>query len=132
MSDRRRPRVLVVDDEPNNRQLLDVILRQAGYDVVLAADGHSAMAAAADRPPDLIFCDVMMPGLNGYEVTAVLTTDPRMAGVPVVLLSSLDDSSSRAHGIAAGAVDFLVKPVGRHDVLDCARRWLGARAKRPV
>lgn len=125
MPHRRRRCVLVVDDEQKNRNLLEVILRQEGYDVIMAEDGLLALEVATERQPDLIFCDVMMPGLNGYEVTSAFRGDPRTAQVPVVLLSSLDDSSSRAHGLAAGAVDFLVKPVGRRELVDCARRWLG-------
>lgn len=120
----RRPCTLIVDDEPRNRLLLEVILTQEGHDLLMASDGREALEMVARRRPDLILCDVMMPGMNGYELTAALKADEATRDIPVVLLSSLDDSNSRAHGLAAGASDFMVKPIGRHDLTERVRRLL--------
>lgn len=107
------PLVLVVDDEQGNRLLMRRLLERDGYDVHAVADGESALAfvSAADRLPDLILLDVMMPGINGFDVCRRIKHDPPTRLIPVVLLTSLEAKQHRIEGIKAGADDFLTKPV---------------------
>jgi DNA-binding response OmpR family regulator len=110
------PRVLIVDDERHNRQLLEVMLSCEGYELVTARSGQEALEMVAERPPDLILLDVMMPGMNGYEVAASLQVDPVTRHIPIIILTALDDRSSKIHGLSTGAVEFLTKPVNRHEL----------------
>jgi CheY-like chemotaxis protein len=121
---RPRARVLIVDDERANRQLLEIMLEPEGYEVATATSGDEALAMVARQAPDLIVLDVMMPGMNGYMVTARLKADPVTRAIPVLVLSSLDDRSSRAHGLGAGADGFLSKPVDRRELCDLVRTML--------
>jgi len=109
-------RVLIVDDEPHNRQLLEVMLATGGYLVQTAASGEEALAIVAQQPPDLILLDVMMPGMDGYEVTAKLKSGPATRNVPVIIITALDDRDARMRGLNAGAEDFLSKPVDRAEL----------------
>jgi CheY-like chemotaxis protein len=118
------PRILVVDDERRNRQLLEVLLAAEGYDVLSAEHGGQGLVMAAEHAPDLILLDVMMPGMDGYQVTATLKRDARTRHIPVILLSALDDRNSRAHGLSAGAADFLTKPVNRAELCERVKHWL--------
>jgi CheY-like chemotaxis protein len=117
-------RILLVDDERRNRQLLEVLLAAEGYAVLSAEHGEEALAVAAAQVPDLILLDVMMPGMDGYQVTATLKRDARTRHIPVILLSALDDRNSRAHGLGAGAADFLTKPVNRAELCERVKHWL--------
>jgi signal transduction histidine kinase/CheY-like chemotaxis protein len=116
--------VLVVDDQASNRELLIGYLSQLPCTVQEAVDGESALIAVSEAPPDLILLDVMMPGLNGYAVTQRLKTDPRTATIPVVLVTSLAETSDRLKGLAAGADEFLTKPVDRAELVTRVRTLL--------
>jgi putative two-component system response regulator len=107
------PLVLVVDDDASNRELMTRRLGREDYQVHGAADGSSALAYIrhADRLPDLVLLDVMMPGLNGFDVCRAIKQDPLTRLIPVVLLTSLEAREDRIEGIRAGADDFLTKPV---------------------
>ena len=109
-------RVLVVDDERKNRQLIEVML------------GEDALAMIALSAPDLVLLDVMMPGLDGYQVVSRLKADPATARIPVVILTALGDANSVAHGLGAGAVQYLTKPVNRAELRACVRSLLGEQA----
>ena len=111
-----RPRVLIVDDERRNRQLIEVMLGEEGYELTLAEGGEEALQAVARNRPDLILLDVMMPGMNGYEVAASLKVDPATRHIPIIILTALDDRNSRLHGLTSGAEEFLTKPVNRHEL----------------
>ena len=119
----RPARVLIVDDEPHNRQLLEVMLAPDGYLLQTAASGEEALAIVAQQPPDLILLDVMMPGMDGYEVTATIKGDPATRNIPVIIITALDDRHARMLGLNAGAEDFLSKPVDRAE-LSCRVRNL--------
>ena len=110
------PRILIVDDERRNRQLLEVMLGGEGYELTSAEGGAEALRSVAARRPDLILLDVMMPGMNGYEVAASLKVDPATRHIPIIILTALDDRNSRVHGLTAGAEEFLTKPVNRHEL----------------
>lgn len=101
--------VLVVDDEPRAQNLLRNLLEVAGYRVICAANGPEALAAARHLP-DVVLLDLMMPGMDGYEVCRRLRADPALAAMPVIMLTALDDRASRLKGLEAGADDFLSKP----------------------
>jgi diguanylate cyclase (GGDEF)-like protein/PAS domain S-box-containing protein len=104
------PTILIVDDETNNRKLLELLLRADGYLTVSAADAEAAMAAIERRAPDLILLDVMMPGMNGYQLAAILKADAATLSIPIIMLTAQADSSARAAGLSAGAEEFLTKP----------------------
>ena len=102
--------VLIVDDEPSARDTLEALLADRGYQLVFAASGSEALEKARAVTPDVILLDVMMPGMDGFEVCQKLRTDPRLAEVPIVMVTALDDHASRLHGMMVGADDFLSKP----------------------
>ena len=108
--------ILVVDDEPNNRLLLKVMLAPDGYDVVTAAAGEEALAMIALHPPDLIVLDVMMPGMDGYQVAARIKSGDATRHIPIIMLTALNDRNSMMHGLNAGAEQFLTKPVVRAEL----------------
>ena len=125
--------VLIVDDERANRELLQIMLEPEGYELSVAASGEEALASVAKHPPDLVVLDIMMPGMSGYVVTSRLKANPATRHIPVLVLSSLDDQSSRAQGAGTGADGFLSKPVSRRDLCELVRTLLLAarRADKP-
>ena len=104
-------RVLVVDDIPANLRLLEAKLRAEYFEVALAASGPEALALTAAWAPDIVLLDVMMPGMDGYEVCRRLKSQPATAHIPVVMVTALTDQSERVRGLEAGADDFISKPV---------------------
>ena len=110
-------RVLGVDDEPKNRELLRDLLEVGGYAVREAEDGIAALAKAASGTCDVILLDVMMPRMDGLEACRQLKANPATAHIPVLMVTALVDSEERHQGIAAGANDYLAKPIDRRDVL---------------
>ena len=108
-------RILVVDDNPNNVEILRMRLEAHGYEVVTAADGEEGLAAVRDQLPDLILLDIMMPKLDGIEVCQIIRADPAIRVLPVVLLTALDPSE-RVKGLEAGADDFLTKPINQPEL----------------
>lgn len=109
--------ILVVDDEEKNRRLLRDVLEANGYQVIVAEDGHTALERVIEAPPDVILLDVIMPGLNGFEVCQQLKKTPETAVIPVLLVTSLSEREDRIAGIKAGANDFLTKPVDLQEVM---------------
>ena len=107
------PRILIVDDERDNRELLAIILVHEGFLVLTAGSGEEALAIVAQHPPDLVLLDIMMPGMDGYEVAAAIKGDVATKHIQVVMVSALDDRSGRAVAASAGADDFLTKPMDR-------------------
>jgi len=105
--------VLVVDDDRNNRELLGIILEREGYRVSAAESGEMALLTIAAELPDLVLLDVLMSGIDGYEVAAQLKGAAETRHVPVVLLTGLDDSASRQRLKSSGADALLVKPIDR-------------------
>jgi DNA-binding response OmpR family regulator len=105
--------ILIVDDEPFGRETLAALLHAQGYQLQFACDGHEALMQATTRPPDLVLLDVMMPGMDGFEVCQRLRADPLLREVPVVMVTALDDREARLQGFEAGADDFVSKPFDR-------------------
>ena len=122
-----RPDILVVDDDPRHRKLLEEYLIAAGYDVRVALDGRSALAKAAECPPDLVLLDVMMPDLSGLEVCRQLKNDPRTRLCQVVLVTALDGAPHRVQGLDTGADDYISKPVRREEFMAKVRSMLRSR-----
>jgi class 3 adenylate cyclase len=110
-------RVLVVDDDSDMAAFLAHLIRHEGMHAEIVSDGTAALAAFGGTPPDLVLLDVMLPGVDGFEVCARLKADPGTALIPVVLVTALEDHESRVRGIEAGADDFLQKPVRREELL---------------
>ena len=108
--------VLIVDDEPANRLLLRDPLEVHGYEIIEAENGEQALQMVAQRPPDVILLDVMMPRMDGYEVCRRLKKDSRTAPIPILMVTALSERMERLMGIAAGANDFLTKPVDLQEV----------------
>ena len=117
-------RILIVDDEPYNRQLLEVMLAPEGYLLQTAARGEDALALVAQRPPDLILLDVMMPGMNGYEVAGAIKGTLATRHIPVIMVTALDDHNTRMLGLRAGADDFLSKPIDRAELCALVKKLL--------
>jgi sigma-B regulation protein RsbU (phosphoserine phosphatase) len=120
-------KVLVVDDNEDNRRLLSVILEKAGYAIVHARDGHEALRMAFESEPDLILLDIMMPGMDGYEVCRVVKQDERTAHLPVIFISALDDAKDKIRGLEIGGDDYITKPFNKGEVLARVRTHLNIR-----
>lgn len=119
--------ILIADDNPANLLLLRRILAKEPCDLLEAEDGEAALKMALEHRPDLVLLDVMMPGLDGYEVSLALKQDPYMSEVPVIFLSALSDASSKIKGLEAGAVDYITKPFNKDEVLARVRIQLKLR-----
>ncbi|WP_298293545.1 response regulator [Thiomonas sp.] len=119
-------KVLVIDDSNTIRRSAEIFLKQAGYDVVLAEDGFDALSKVNDHHPDLIFCDILMPRLDGYQTVAVIRRSGKFAHIPVVMLSSKDGVFDKARGRMVGAQDYLTKPFTKDQLLDAVKRHLQA------
>jgi two-component system sensor histidine kinase/response regulator len=115
----RVPRILIVDDDDHNHNVLALMLADEGYSLQRGRSGGEALELIATGPPDLVLLDVLMPGMDGIEVTGRIKNDPRTTNIPVILVTALDDRESRLRGLEAGAEDFLSKPVERAEL--CVR-----------
>ena len=110
-------KVLVIDDSNTIRRSAEIFLRQGGHEVVLAEDGFDALAKINDHSPQLIFCDILMPRLDGYQTCAIIKRNPRFAHVPVIMLSSKDGLFDKARGRMVGSEDYLTKPFTKDQLL---------------
>ena len=108
--------VLIIDDEPYAREAVEALLAAEGYQLEFAVDGLQGLMSAAELLPDVILLDVMMPGMDGFEVCRRLRVDPVLAEVPVLMITALDDRDSRLRGIEAGADDFISKPFDKSEL----------------
>ncbi|MBF0554249.1 MAG: response regulator [Nitrospirae bacterium] len=124
----RRPVILCVDDEPLNLKLLSAILVHKGYDVKMAGDGLAALKLIDEQGIDLVLMDVMMPGMDGFEVCKEIKEDERYKNIPVIMITALTDTESRIRGIEAGAEDFISKPFDAGEVLARIKMLLKMKA----
>ncbi|OWW18443.1 response regulator [Noviherbaspirillum denitrificans] len=110
------PLILIVDDEARNRRLLDVLVKTEGYQTICASNGQEALDLAASRSPDLILLDIMMPGMDGFEVATALKKNPATATIPLIIVSALSDVAAHGRLLASGADEFINKPVDRWEL----------------
>ena len=122
-----KPLVLVADDDPDILALVTFRLERAGYDVVAASDGEQALQLALDHPPDLAVLDVMMPKLDGYEVTTRLRQDERTRRMPIILLTARVQEADIARGFEVGADDYVRKPFSPQELGARVQAILGRR-----
>ncbi len=115
-------KVMVIDDSNTIRRSAEIFLVQAGYQVVLAEDGFDALSKISDHHPQVIFCDIMMPRLDGYQTCALIKKNPRFAATPVVMLSSRDGLFDRARGRMVGSDEYLTKPFTKDSLLQAVSR----------
>lgn len=121
-------KVLVIDDSNTIRRSAEIFLKQGGHEVMLAEDGFDALAKVGDYQPNLIFCDILMPRLDGYQTCAIIKRNPLFADVPVVMLSSKDGVFDKARGRMVGAQDYLTKPFSKDQLLRVVKQ-LGAHVQ---
>ena len=117
-------RVLVIDDSNTIRRSAEIFLRQAGFDVILAEDGFDALAKISDHQPKVIFVDIMMPRLDGYQTCALIKQHPRLKSTPVIMLSSKDGVFDRARGRLAGSDRYLTKPFTKEALIDAVHEYV--------
>ena len=110
-------KVLVIDDSNTIRRSAEIFLRQGGHEVVLAEDGFDVLSKVNDHDPQLIFCDILMPRLDGYQTCAIIKRNPRFAHVPVIMLSSKDGLFDKARGRMVGSEEYLTKPFTKEQLL---------------
>ena len=110
-------KVMVIDDSNTNRRSAEIFLTQAGCEVLLAEDGFDALAKITDHHPDVIFVDIMMPRLDGYQTCALIKKNPRLSSTPVIMLSSRDGLFDRARGRMVGSDEYLTKPFTKDSLL---------------
>lgn len=110
-------RILVIDDSNTIRRSAEIFLKQGGHVVALAEDGFDALAKLGDFHPDLVFCDILMPRLDGYQTCAIIKRNPQFSGVPVIMLSSKDGLFDKARGRMVGSQDYLTKPFTKDQLL---------------
>jgi twitching motility two-component system response regulator PilG len=116
-------RILVIDDSNTIRRSAEIFLKQGGCEVLLAEDGFDALAKVSDHRPDLIFCDILMPRLDGYQTCAIIKRNPLFAGVPVIMLSSKDGLFDKARGRMVGSEDYLTKPFTKDQLLKAVQQY---------
>jgi twitching motility two-component system response regulator PilG len=117
-------KVMVIDDSQTIRRTAETLLVKEGYEVVTAADGFEALAKIADQKPDLIFIDIMMPRLDGYQACALIKGNAKYAATPVIMLSSKDGLFDRARGRIVGSDEYLTKPFTKDELLGAVKAYL--------
>ena len=120
-------KVMVIDDSNTIRRSAEIFLLQAGCTVILAEDGFDALPKVNDHKPHLIFCDILMPRLDGYQTCAIIKRNPRFAQVPVIMLSSKDGVFDKARGRMVGSEDYLTKPFTKEQLLRAVAQYHPAR-----
>ncbi|TBO34585.1 response regulator [Aquabacterium lacunae] len=120
-------KVLVIDDSNTIRRSAEIFLKQGGHEVLLAEDGFDALSKVNDHAPDLIFCDILMPRLDGYQTCAIIKKNARFARTPVIMLSSKDGLFDKARGRMVGSQDYLTKPFTKDQLLQTVARYTSAQ-----
>ena len=121
--------ILVVDDDPNSLDIVRTFLESRGYDVATALDGKEALARLEEVRPAIVLLDVMMPGMDGWEVARVIKNHPQFSSVRVIMLTARSDFSDKHQGLRAGADDYLVKPIRLEELGQRVERNMRARER---
>ena len=116
-------KVLVIDDSNTIRRSAEIFLKQGGHEVLLAEDGFDALAKVNDFQPHLIFCDILMPRLDGYQTCAIIKRNERYAATPVIMLSSKDGVFDKARGRMVGSEEYLTKPFTKDQLLQAVTQF---------
>jgi twitching motility two-component system response regulator PilG len=116
-------KVLVIDDSNTIRRSAEIFLKQGGHEVLLAEDGFDGLAKVNDFHPNLIFCDILMPRLDGYQTCAIIKRNERFSDVPIVMLSSKDGVFDKARGRMVGSQDYLTKPFTKDQLLQTVKAF---------
>ena len=116
-------KVLVIDDSNTIRRSAEIFLKQGGYEVLLAEDGFDALSKVNDHDPDLIFCDILMPRLDGYQTCAIIKRNLKFSDVPVIMLSSKDGLFDKARGRMVGSEEYLTKPFTKEQLLRAVEQF---------
>ena len=116
-------KVLVIDDSNTIRRSAEIFLKQGGHEVLLAEDGFDALSKVNDHKPHLIFCDILMPRLDGYQTCAIIKRNATFSNVPVVMLSSKDGVFDKARGRMVGSQDYLTKPFTKDQLLQTVQQF---------
>ncbi|MFA5627610.1 MAG: response regulator [Thiohalomonadaceae bacterium] len=122
-------KILVIDDSKTIRRTAETLLRKEGFDVITADDGFEALSKVADYSPDIIFVDIMMPRLDGYQTCALIKHNQKFRHTPVIMLSSKDGLFDRARGRIVGSEEYLTKPFTREELLGAIRRHVLDKAE---
>ncbi len=117
--------VLIADDSPTDQHVLARALEKHGFETLIATDGQEAIRLAAERLPDVILMDIVMPGMNGYQATRQLAQNPATASIPVLIVSTKTQAADRAWGLRQGAVQYLTKPISEDELVAAVRAALG-------
>jgi twitching motility two-component system response regulator PilG len=120
-------KVLVIDDSNTIRRSAEIFLKQGGHEVLIAEDGFDALSKVNDYLPDLIFCDILMPRLDGYQTCAIIKRNPKFSNVPIVMLSSKDGVFDKARGRMVGSQDYLTKPFTKDQLLQTVQAFGSAK-----
>ncbi len=120
-------KVMVIDDSKTIRRTAEMLLRKEGCEVVTAIDGFEALAKISDQQPDIIFVDIMMPRLDGYQTCALIKNNQMFKGTPVIMLSSKDGLFDKARGRIVGSEQYLTKPFTRDELLGAIRRHVDGK-----
>lgn len=118
-------KVLIIDDSNTIRRSAEIFLKQGGHEVMLAEDGFDALAKISDFHPDLIFCDILMPRLDGYQTCAIIKRNEKFSTTPVIMLSSKDGVFDKARGRMVGSQEYLTKPFTKDQLLQTVRDFTG-------
>ncbi len=116
--------ILIIDDSPTDVHVIRRALEQHGFQTAVAVDGTEGIRLAKEIKPDLIFMDIVMPGVNGYQATRTLAQDPATSGIPVIMVTSKSQPTDRVWGMRQGAFDYLVKPVPAQMLVEKAQAAL--------
>jgi len=116
-------KVMVVDDSNTIRKTAETLLTKAGCEVITATDGFDSLAKIADHKPDVIFVDIMMPRLDGYQTCALVKNNKEFRSIPVIMLSSKDGLFDKAKGRIVGADDYLTKPFSKNELFDALEKF---------
>jgi CheY-like chemotaxis protein len=119
--------VLIIDDEIHIRRLIAQMLELAGYQVLEAASGSEALRLMEQTKPDVITCDIFMPGMNGFEVLEAIKSEPATAEIPVIMLTAIGQEKDTARAKALGADDYITKPFGTTNLVETIERQLAGR-----
>ena len=122
-------RVLVIDDSNTIRRSAEIFLKQGGHEVLLSEDGFDALSKVNDYLPDVIFCDILMPRLDGYQTCAIIKRNAKFSNVPIVMLSSKDGVFDNARGRMAGSQDYLTKPFTKDQLLQTVQSFSATKQK---